>query len=107
MVCGIWLSLSIFIFWYGIKRTRRRELAEIDRFENQPRKTDEAFLEDLEIDTNSPFAKPALAVRDAIAELATISPESLDSSIRISSDLNRLPYFDSPDLLGVLLEIEM
>lgn len=106
IVCGIWFGMTILLFWFGIRRTRCRELAEVKRFETLPRTTDEAFLQELEIDFGSAFVKPALAVRDAIAELAEVSPESLNASLHTDSDLNRLPYFDSPDTLGVIFEIE-
>lgn len=101
-IVAIWFCISFF-YWL---RARRRKLAEIQRFESLPRTTDDAFLKDIGIEADSPFAKQALAVRGAIAELATISTASLSASVRISSDLNQLPFFDSPDILGVILKIE-
>ena len=64
------------------------------------------FLDAMGIDRSSEFAKIALAARATLAELGCVPPDSITAADRFYPDLEKLPFYDSIDFLGVVLAVE-
>lgn len=98
-VAAVWLAM---IF----RQARRRSLQEIAGFSERPRQNDEDFLAELDIAPGSPEAVVACQLRSLIAELGQVPADTIHASTRFYPDLEKLPYYDSPDSLDVLIRIE-
>src|SRR3712207_6235089 len=67
---------------------------------------DDDFLRQCEV-PDEPFAiVAALSARRAVAALATVPPETIRPDDLFKRDLGKLPYWDSLDWLGFVLEVE-
>ncbi|MFQ5730496.1 MAG: hypothetical protein ACE5KM_00940 [Planctomycetaceae bacterium] len=97
----------LLVAWMAMRTwVRRRELREVRRFESFPRTGDEEFLAALGIDRDSEDGEFALRLRDGLAMLGSVPGDSLRASHRFYPDLERLPYYDSPDYLALILLVE-
>lgn len=101
-------AIGLLLLWmaFGFRRIRRAERAEIARFQRRPRLEDLRFLDEIEIDPSLPQAEIALGARRAFADLGSVPAESIKASDRFYPDLEKLPFYDSIDALGVILELE-
>jgi len=97
------LAASIGFAWW---RLRRREDREIERFEQRPRVEGDEFLDAMGIDRSSEFTQVALAARAKLAELGCVPPESIRAADRFYPDLEKLPVYDSIDVLDVVFTLE-
>ena len=89
---------------FRIPRRRARERAAT--WAARPFLADEQFLARCEV-PDDPFAiVAALSARRAVAALATVPPATIHPDDSFSQDLSKLPYWDSLDWLGFVLEVE-
>ena len=100
------LALAAAIIYFGCRAVRRRELAEVKRFEHSTPTEDIEFVTGLGLSQDSPDAQKAIAIRAGIAELGEVPPHSIRADQRFYPDLERLPFYDSIDLLGLTLMVE-
>ena len=91
---------------YALRKIRRTERAEIGRFQQRTPIEDSKFLSEIGIDPTSPEAEVAVNARQAFADLGSVPAESLQASDRFYPDLEKLPFYDSIDSLGIILELE-
>jgi hypothetical protein len=96
---GIFFAL---LLW----QLRRKEKKAVQRFETFAPTPDAEFLEALQLSPSAPEAEIALAARRAFAKLGSVPPESLKPSHRFYPDLQKLPFYDSIDFLGIIFELE-
>lgn len=92
-------------FAASMRSLRRAERAEVERFQWRRPTADATFLEQVGIDPASPQAAVALTARRVFAELGSIPPQSVRGPDRFYPDFQRLPFYDSVDALGILLEL--
>jgi acyl carrier protein len=90
----------------SMRRLRRCEEEEVERFNAAPRTADADFLRELGLEPGFPAAEIALFLRKMLAEAGDIPPDRLRPSMRFYPDLERLPYYDSPDLLELIFLLE-
>lgn len=93
-------------FAASMRSLRRAERAEVQRFQWRRPTADETFLEQVGIDPASPQAAVAPTARRVFAELGSIPPQSVRGPDRFYPDFQRLPFYDSVDALGILLQLE-
>lgn len=99
-------ALAVIIILTGMISIRRRELKEIAKFQSGPRSSDAEFLNGLELDLNSSDAQKALMLRKMISESGQVPSDTIQVSQKFYPDLQRLPFYDSPDVLEFILTIE-
>lgn len=99
-------ALTLVVLGLSFWLIRRKEAREIARFEQRAGIEGSAFLAELGIPASSPLAEKVLAVRDRLAELGGVPPESLRATDRLSDELQHLPFYDSLDALGIMLILE-
>ena len=100
------LALAAAIIYFGFRAIRRRELAEIKRFEQSTPTEDLDFVTALGVSEGSSDARKVTAIRAGIAELGEVPPHSIRADHRFYPDLERLPFYDSIDFLGLILMVE-
>jgi acyl carrier protein len=102
------LLIGAVVLWmvYAIRKIRRTERAEIGRFQQRTPLEDSEFLSEIGIDPTSPEAEVAVNARQAFADLGSVPAESLQASDRFYPDMEKLPFYDSIDSLGIILELE-
>ena len=90
----------------SINFIRRTELKEIAKFQSGPRSTDAEFLKELDLDSDSSDAHKALILRKMISEFGQVPSDTIHVSQTFFPDLQRLPFYDSPDVLEIIMTIE-
>jgi len=107
-----WIVLIVAVLGLGVfmplslRWLRRRELAEVERFKAAERTPEFDFLRELGLECGTNAAQIALFLRETLAEAGEIPPDSLQPSMRFYPDLEKLPYYDSPDLLELIFLLE-
>jgi hypothetical protein len=90
--------------WY--RRHVRAALEASDRWRTGPTMGDGEFLMRCEV-PDEPFAAAvALAARRVIADLGSVPPETIRPEDSFARDLVALPFWDSLDWFGFLLDVE-
>jgi hypothetical protein len=105
-IYAAFMVLIVIGFVYSIRKIRRAERAEIGRFQQRTPLENDQFLSEIGVDPTSPEAVIAVSARQAFADLGSVPAESLRASDRFYPELKRLPFYDSIDSLGILLELE-
>ena len=100
------LPLIVLGLALSLRRLRRQEDREIEKFEQRPRVERDEFLDTMGIDRSSKFAQIGTAARAKLAELGCVPPESIRASDRFFPDLQKLPFYDSIDFLEIVLTLE-
>jgi len=100
------LACAVIAIYLAFRSIRRRELAEIKRFEAATPNTDDDFLIALGLSASSDDGRIALAIRSAIAELGQVPTTAIRANHRFFPDLEHLPFYDSIDFVGLILETE-
>ena len=99
------LGLVGLVLFLSISLHRRKLSAAAAEWGRRPPMSEGAFLKECQV-PDEPFAtRAALAARAAIASLATVPSDAIypaDTFI----ELQRLPFWDSLDWLGFVLEVE-
>jgi len=96
------------VLWavYAFRRIRRTERTEVERFRQRTPFGNSRFLSEIGIDPTSPEAEIAASARQVFADLGSVPAESLCASDRFYPDMEKLPFYDSVDSLGIILELE-
>lgn len=100
------LLIIIFAGILEFGRLLKRGKKEVEKFKHAKHIPNIDFLNDLNIDPDSPEAHIALTVRQVIAEPAKIPPESVRADHQFMKDFERLPFYDSPDFLMFIMNLE-
>lgn len=96
------------VIWFVmlLRSHHRKTLAAAGRWRDRPRTSDHDFLSSCEIPEEPLPVEVALAVRKAIAELGTVSSETIRPVDTFAHDLAQLPFWDSLDWMDLVLGIE-
>jgi hypothetical protein len=100
------LVVASVAMYVAIRAIRRGEIVEIKRFELAEPTDERKFLAELGLTADSQQARDAMAIRSAIAELGEVPSTSIRAEHRFFPDLKHLPFYDSIDFLGLILETE-
>ena len=97
---------TLIIFCILVLRSiRKREEKEVARFESMPKTPDDTFLQILGGQLEEEEKDIALRLRNHLAGLGKIPPESLTPDTRLS-ELDHLPFYNSPDVTVLIIELE-
>ncbi len=95
------------VFGWLRERVRIRTKQKIDKFcQDHTPQADLDFLADCGISENTEAARIALGVRRAVAKCGCIEPAFVATNDDYPGSLEVLPFWDSIDVFGFLLELE-
>ena len=98
------VSVALLVIWLLMHEKATRLAA--CRWRGRPPMDDDVFLKACEIPDEPLRIGVALAARRTIAELGTVPPETISPSDTFAHDLVELPFWDSLDWMGFILDIE-
>lgn len=101
----VFAVVAVGLIFLGIRR-RRTTWSTVCRFRERDLTNDEEFLRACEIPDDPFKIAVALASRRAIAKLGDVPPETIRANDTFARDLIDLPFWDSLDWMGFLLEVE-
>lgn len=85
---------------------RYLEVQRVKEFGKLPPVGDADFVTSIGLQPASEPGQLAVQIRKALARLAEVPPESISASHRSDEDLSQLPFFDSLDVVGLLIAME-
>jgi acyl carrier protein len=103
----IYLLVPLIVFFIFLCIfVRKRELREVEKFNNGQKLEDDIYLKNIGLHSNAEDARNALFLRSIIANLAKIPTQTIQPKHRLWKDYDRLPFFDSPDTVEFIMEVE-
>ncbi len=105
LVAAALAVIAVGFIFLGI-RQRRTTWSAACRWRERDLTNDEEFLRACEIPDDPLRIALALAARRAIAKLATVPPETIRATDTFARDLVELPFWDSLEWMGFILELE-
>jgi hypothetical protein len=109
MTLGDWIVVDLLAMigatalWIRHRRTVRQS---VESWRGRSPMSDREFLRRCQVPDESVKIDVALAVRRAIAELGTVTAETILPDDRLFEDLGQLPFWDSLDWLHFILTTE-